>query len=123
MAGEPITLANFYRIRWGHHDEWIELFERNHWPVLQAQIASGRLLGVRSYTPRFHGDGRADWDFLVTITYRDWAALQEHSDQEIVRRLYPDQGRFVQEERLRFELLDAHWDVPIIEHALPAARA
>ena len=48
---------------------------------------------------------------LVSITYRDWAALQEHSDAEIAARLYPDQATFRTEERHRFELLDAHWDV------------
>ena len=60
-----------------------------------------------------HGDGRADWDVLVTIVYRDWAAMEDHSEQEIVERLYPDQTRFREEERRRFTLLDAHWDVPL----------
>jgi hypothetical protein len=119
MASQPITLANYYRIRWGHHEEWIDLFERNHWPILREQIASGRILEVHAYTPRFHGDGRADWNFLVTITYRDWSALQEHSEPDIAKRLYPDQEQFVAAERRRFELLDAHWDVPIVEHPLP----
>jgi len=66
---------------------------------------------VELSTPRFHGDGRADWDILVSITYRDWAAIQEHSDAEIARRLYPDQDAFRKEEARRFSLLDAHWDV------------
>ena len=66
---------------------------------------------VELWTPRFHGDGRADWDVLVSITYRDWAAIQEHSDAEIARRLYPDQEAFKAEESRRFALLDAHWDV------------
>ena len=43
-------------------------------------------------TPRFHGDGRADWDVLVSITFRDWAAMEEHSDAEIAARLYPGPG-------------------------------
>ena len=49
---------------------------------------------VQLWTPRFHGDGRADWDVLVSITYRDWAAMQEHTDAEIAARLYPDQAAF-----------------------------
>ena len=48
---------------------------------------------------------------LVSITYRDWAAMQEHTDAEIAARLYPDQAAFKREEQHRFELLDAHWDV------------
>lgn len=107
---EPVEVLYFYRTRWGAHDEFVELFLRNHWPILREQWAAGRYTNVELFTPRFHGDGRADWDVLVSITYRDWAAMQEHSDPAIVRRLYPDQEAFAAEERRRFELLDAHWD-------------
>jgi hypothetical protein len=62
-------------------------------------------------TPRFHGDGRADWDVFVSITYRDWASIETHSEAEIARRLFPDQETFKAEEQRRFALLEAHWDV------------
>jgi hypothetical protein len=110
---QPTTVAYFYRARWGYHEEWLDLFLRNHWPVLREQLRMGRFTDVALYTPRFHGDGRADWTSMVTITYRDWAALEAHSEEEIKRRLYPDQERFRAEEQRRFELLDAHWDVPL----------
>ena len=118
-ATRGVSVAYFYRVRWGALDEFIELFERNHWPILQDQLAAGRFLDVRAATPRFHGDGRADWNFLVTITYRDWAALEAHSDADIAARLFPDQARYRAEERRRFELLEAHWDVPLEDHGLP----
>ena len=110
-----------YRFRGlkGADDEFIELFERNHWPILREQLAAGRFLDVRAATPRFHGDGRADWNFLVTIIYRDWAAVEDHSEAEIAARLFPDQERYLAEERRRFELLEAHWDVPFEDHPLP----
>jgi hypothetical protein len=111
----PVTAAFYYRVRWGHHGEWLDLFQRNHWPVLREQVRDGRLLDVRLYEPRFHGDGRADWDVMVTITYRDWATLETHDDSDIKLRLYPDQARFLAEEQRRFELLEAHWDVPLVE--------
>jgi hypothetical protein len=117
----PVKVAYFYKTRWGAHDEFVELFERNHWPLLRAQLAAGRYKEVKRYSPRFHGDGRADWDILVTITYRDWSAIEEHTDAEIARRLFPDQGTYEAEERRRFELLEAHWDVPLEEHDLPEA--
>ena len=118
-ATRGVSVAYFYRVRWGALDEFIELFERNHWPILQDQLVAGRFLDVRAATPRFHGDGRADWNFLVTITYRDWAALEAHSEADIAARLFPDQARYRAEERRRFELLEAHWDVPLEEHVLP----
>ncbi len=116
MDPDAVLVAYFYRVRWGHQDEWLELFTRNHLPILHAQVDSGRFLDVRVYTPRFHGDGRADWTVMVTITYRDWAALDAHSEQGLKERLFPDQERYRAEEQRRFELLDAHWDVPLAEH-------
>ena len=115
----PIQVDYYYRIRWGRHAEFLELFERNHWPILREQVAAGRLLDVRLFTPRFHGDGRGDWNVLVTITYRDWAAMEEHSEASIAERLFLDQARFAAEEAHRFELVEAHWDVPLEEHPLP----
>jgi hypothetical protein len=114
----PVRVEYYYRVRWGGVDEFLELFERNHWPILREQVASGRMLEVTLHTPRFHGDGRADWNVLVTIVYRDWAAMEDHSEGSIAERLYPDQGTFRAEERRRFELLEAHWDVPLEEHVL-----
>ena len=111
--GGAVTVLYFYKTRWGAHDEFVALFERNHLPVLEAQLEEGRLLEVRRYVPRFHGDGRADWDVLVIITYRDWAAVEDHSDVAIAERLFRDQKRYRDEERRRFELLEAHWDVPL----------
>jgi hypothetical protein len=118
FQAQPVTIAYFYRVRWGFHDEWWDLFERNHYPILADQVTSGRLLKVQAYGPRFHGDGRADWTYLVTITYRDWAAVEAHAEADIAERLFPDQERYKAEERRRFELLDAHWDVPLEERPL-----
>jgi hypothetical protein len=117
---DPVEVLYFYRTRWGAHDEFVELFLKNHWPILREQIGTGRHLAVEMWTPRFHGDGRADWDILVSITYRDWAAIEEHSDAEIARRLYPDRATFKREEQRRFELLEAHWDVPLSPRELPS---
>ncbi len=109
----PVTIAYYYRVRWGFFDEFLELFRRNHYPILAEQVRSGRFLDVRAYRPRFHGEGDAGWTFLVTITYRDWGSVVGHSDADIAERLFPDQDRYRAEERRRFELLEAHWDVPL----------
>jgi hypothetical protein len=110
---DPIEILYFYRTGWGAHDEFVALFRKNHWPILRDQLEAGRFTDVWMATPRFHGDGRADWDVVVSITYRDWAAIQDHSEAEIARRLYPDQETFKAEEQRRFSLLEAHWDVPL----------
>lgn len=115
-AGGERTAWYFYTVRWGHQDEFLDLFQKNHYPVLKEQIKTGRLTSIRTFVPSYHGDGRADWTFAVALTYRDTAAMVGPSGEaEIVRRLYPDQATFRTEERRRFEILDAHWDVPLNE--------
>jgi hypothetical protein len=110
------TTWYFYRVKWGYQDEFVDLFQKNHYPVLKEEIKSGRVTAVRTYVPTYHGDGRADWTFAVSITYKDTAAMTGPSgEDEIVRRLYKDLATFRKEEQRRFEILDAHWDVPLNE--------
>jgi len=117
------TVWYFYRVKWGFQDEFVALFQKNHYPVLKEGMKSGRITSVRTFVPTYHGDGRADWTFAVAITYRDTAAMTGPSgEDEIVRRLYPDQATFRKEEQRRFEILDAHWDVPLNELDLSAGR-
>ena len=108
---DPVEILYFYRTRWGAHDEFVGLFRTNHLPILRDQLERGRFTKLEMFTPRFHGDGRADWDVLVSITYRDWAAIEDHSEAEIAARLFKDQKRFRADEARRFELLEGHWDV------------
>ena len=113
------TVWYFYRVKWGFQDEFVGLFRKNHYPVLQAQVKSGRMTSVRTFVPTYHGDGRADWTFAVAITFKDSAAMNAPSgEDEIVRKLFPDQNTFRKEEQRRFEILDAHWDVPLNELGL-----
>ena len=116
------TVWYFYRVKWGFQDEFVGLFRKNHYPVLQAQVKSGRMTSVRTFVPTYHGDGRADWTFAVAITFKDAPAMNAPSgEDEIVRKLFPDQDTFRKEEQRRFELLDAHWDVPLNELVLTQA--
>ena len=110
------TTWYFYRVKWGFQDEFVALFAKNHLPVLREEMKTGRIKDVRTYVPTYHGDGRADWTFAVAITYKDIAAMTGPSDDDaLVKRLYPDQATFQKEEQRRFEILDAHWDVPLNE--------
>ena len=114
---KPVTAAYYYRVRWGFQAEFERLFFKNHYPVLKEQMgAGGRIKSVSVYRPTFHGEGRADWTFLVVITFSSWNVLGGPSpDEAIAKRLYPDQDTFKKEEARRFEILDAHWDVPLVE--------
>jgi len=112
---KPVTVGYYYRVRWGFQQEFERLFFKNHYPVLKEQMGEGgRIKAVSVYRPTFHGEGRADWTFLVVIQFSGWSVLGQPSpDEEIAKRLYPDQETFKREEQRRFEILDAHWDVPL----------
>ncbi len=112
---QSVLAAYYYKIKWGYQDEFMDLFRRNHYPVLEAQLKSGRLLRVDAYTPRYHGDGHADWNFVTILVFKNWQAFGDRSEEEaVIKRLYPDQERYKKEEQRRFQLLDAHWDVPLV---------
>ncbi len=113
---EPVTVAYFYKVKWGYQEEFVELYKKNHYPVMEAMVKSGRLLSVNIFTPRFHGDGRSDWTFMSVLVFRSWNIMADRSEgQKLVKELFPDQEKFQQEEQRRFELLEAHWDVPLRE--------
>src|SRR5258708_37962579 len=118
---KPYRVAYFYKVRWGFQNEFERLFLKNHYALLLARTKGGG--GLRAgelYRPTFHGDGRSDWTFLVVITFANWAALGAPSEEEtLARRLFPDQETYKKEEQRRFEILDAHWDVPLKEVEAP----
>ena len=108
----PPQVAYYYKVRWGFQQEFERLFLKNHYPVLMEMKQRGRVQDVKLLRPTYHL--KDDWTFLVVITYPTWAALGSPSDEEaITRKLYPDYERFQKEEQRRFEILDAHWDVPL----------
>jgi len=110
----PFAVEYYYNARWGFAEEFLALFRKNHWQVLQKQVESGRLVRVTAVKPRYHANEEGRWDFRVTIVFRDVAAAFDASaEEDIKRQLFPDQEAFRREEQRRFETLLAHWDVPI----------
>jgi hypothetical protein len=112
---QTVRVAYYYKVRWGFQQEFERLFLKNHYPLLAAQAREGsRIKAVEMVRPTFHGEGRADWTFLVVITYASWPAIGSPSGEEaLARKLFPDQQTFEKEEQRRFEILEAHWDVPL----------
>ena len=111
-SGEPKVTWYFYPVKWGAQDEFLDLFQRNHYPVLKAREKAGQFRSVRTYVPEFHGDGRADWTFAVELVAPPNPPATP-TTEEIVAKLYPDSAKFAREEQRRFELLVAHWDSPL----------
>ena len=69
--GQPFVAEYYYTARWGHADEFIRLFKKNHLPVLKKQIETGRILRVSAVKPRYHATEDWRWDYRVTIVFKD----------------------------------------------------
>ena len=112
---QPFVVEYYYKVKWGYTDEFLRLFKKNHYPVLRKQVEGGRILEVHAERPRYHTTEDGRWDYRVTIVFRNAAVAADSSSEEaIVKQLYPDQETFTREEQRRFEILIAHWDVPIV---------
>jgi len=114
-ADKPYVMEFYYKVQWGHQKEFLDLFLKNHFPLLQKIAESGRILGLKSETPANHMTEDSRWDYRVTITYKNsTVATTANPDEEaLIKKLYPDQATYQHEEQRRFEILLAHWDLPV----------
>ena len=111
---ETFVVEYYYKAKWGYAEEFLRLFKKNHLPVLKEQMKSGRLTRLKLEKTRYHATEDGRWDFRVTIVFKSAAiAFSPSPEEEIIKKLYPDQETFKREEQRRFEILASHWDVPI----------
>ncbi len=95
----------------------MDLYRRNHAPVLEAMKARGFITAIEIEQPFTHMAGDHRWDLRVTVVYRDadaalgpayGAAAAAEMD-----RLYTDVAGHTAEEARRFSLVEEHWDVVV----------
>jgi hypothetical protein len=116
-ANQPYTMEYYYRVQWGHQQEFLQLFLKNHYPLLQKEVEMGRILSVKIETPANHMTEDSRWDYRVTLAFRNstLATTTNPDEPALIRQLWPDQQTFAREEQRRFEVLLAHWDVPVTD--------
>jgi hypothetical protein len=107
----------YYKTQWGHQQEFLQLFLKNHYPLLQRIAATGRIIALKIETPANHMTEDARWDYRVTITYKNsmLATTANPEEDALILKLYPDQETYKREEQRRFEILLAHWDLPVTD--------
>ena len=116
-ADQPYTVEYYYKVKWGYQQEFLDLFLKNHYPLLQKIVATGRMLSVKIEAPAYHTTEDGRWDYRVTIRFKNsTAATTSNPDEDgIIKQLWPDQATYKKEERRRFEILEAHWDLPVTD--------
>jgi hypothetical protein len=113
-SGQPFVIEYYYKAKWGHADEFLRLFKKNHFPLLKKETEMGRMLKVSMDQPRYHTTEDGRWDYRVTIVFKNATVADEPFDEDALKKqLFPDKETYEREEQRRFEILDAHWDLPI----------
>jgi hypothetical protein len=113
-SDRPFVVEYYYKTKWGHAEEFLKLFKKNHYPVLKREAEMGRISKVWMDQPRYHNTEDGRWDFRVTIVFKNATVANEPFDEAALQKqMYPDQDTFQREEQRRFEILDAHWDLPV----------
>jgi hypothetical protein len=116
-SDQPYAVEYYYKVQWGHQQEFLKLFLKNHYPLLKKQVESGRMLSVKIETPANHMTEDNRWDYRVTIRFKNsTVGTTGNPDEErLIKQLWPDQDTYVREEQRRFEILQAHWDLPVTD--------
>ncbi|MBW2268263.1 MAG: hypothetical protein JRH16_06780 [Deltaproteobacteria bacterium] len=108
----PFITEAYYRVKWGHFDEFMELFKKNHYPILEKMQKLGHIESMSAAFPLNHASEESRWDFRMTIVIPDSQAFARALDG-VSKELYPDQDKLKRDERHRFSLLTAHTDIVV----------
>jgi hypothetical protein len=116
-ADQPYTIEYYYKCQWGHQQEFLQLFLKNHYPLLKKIEGTGRILSVKIDSPAYHTTEDGRWDYRVTIRYKNSTEATSANPDEaaFIKQLWPDQATYDKEEQRRFEILLGHWDLPVTE--------
>ena len=114
---QPYAMEYYYKVQWGHQQEFLNLFLKNHYPLLLKEAQSGRILSVKIEEPANHTTEDGRWDYRVTIRFKNsTVATTANPDEErLIKQLWPDQKTYQREEQRRFEILLGHWDLPVTD--------
>ena len=120
-ADQPYTVEYYYKLQWGHQQEFLQLFLKNHYPLLKKIQSTGRILSVKIETPAYHTSEELRWDYRVTIRYKNsTVATTANPDEEgFIKELWPDKATYQKEEQRRFEILLGHIDLPVTDITPP----
>ncbi len=112
---QPYTMEYYYKTQWGRQQEFLQLFLKNHYPLLKKLVEGARAVSVKIETPANHMTEDARWDYRVTIKFKNStvATTANPDEQALIKQLWPDQETYKREEQRRFEILLAHWDLPV----------
>jgi hypothetical protein len=85
-TGKPFTIEYYYKAKWGHADEFLQLFKKNHYPLLKKELEMGRFLKVWMDQPRYHTTEDGRWDYRVNIVFKNSTIANEPFDEDALKK-------------------------------------
>lgn len=110
---KPLVVEHTYWVKPGRSLQFVTLYKRSELPKLEAWVADGTLRGYRISQPQF-SSGNDQWDYRVTLYWRDSAAAIDAARREAERHKADANDRF--EDQLMLELVVDHNEVIVREN-------
>lgn len=108
---QNLMSVDFYRVPPGKQDEWLALYKKWHYPIMQYQLAHGYVLSEKLYTRATH-ELEPSWDFAIIIMAppAGKGPKPTMTRGQLIRSLFPDLDAYVKGEKERWSMTTAHWD-------------
>jgi hypothetical protein len=110
-SDEPFLEEWVYKVKWGYSEEFFEILKKYQLAILEKEKQLGYVAQYTVYAPGLHTSEDQRWDYRVSIIFKNQAAAKH--EREVALQLFPDQQTFKKEENHRWELTEAHWDLPV----------
>jgi hypothetical protein len=108
---KPYLVEWVYKVKWGYADEFWQLFKKYQIATLNREKELGYVTSYTVYRPGLHTGEDSRWEYRIVITYKNISSSQHGS--EVEKQLFPDQAAMKHGENRRWELTEAHYDLPI----------
>lgn len=109
--GKNVVAVDFYKVPPGKQDEWLALYKKSHYPIMQYYKAHGQVISETVYTRTAH-QVSPSWDFAIVIVTppAEKKPKSEFNRSQLIRKLFPDVEEYVKNEKARWSLTIEHWD-------------
>ena len=108
---KPYLVEWVYKVKWGYADEFWQIFKKYQIATLNREKELGYVTSYTVYRPGLHTGEDSRWEYRIVITYKNISSSQHGS--EVEKQLFPDQAAMKRGENRRWEITEAHYDLPI----------
>ena len=115
-TGKNVVSVSYYKLPPGRQDEWLALYKKYHYPIMQWEKEQGQVISETVYKRAAHHISPA-WDIAIIIVAPppEKKKKPEKTRSELIRNLFPDLDDYVKGEKARWTLTLEHWDEQWVE--------